>query len=80
MPAQEVEVTFRFKCELTPQQYTLTVATQNSDGSSHDWLDDVLAFDVVSERQAAGLVDLRAQIDWQVHSPQPAVTGEQVQK
>ncbi len=69
-PGQEVEIAFRCKCDLTPQQYTLTVATQNSDGSSHDWLDDVLAFDVVSERQAAGLVDLHAQIDWQVHSTQ----------
>ncbi len=75
-PGQEVEVTFRFSCNLTPQQYTLTVATQNSDGSSHDWLDDVLAFDVVSERQAAGLVDLHAQIDWHVHAPQT----EQVEK
>jgi lipopolysaccharide transport system ATP-binding protein len=71
---EEVGITFRFKCDLTPQQYTLTVATQNSDGSSHDWLDDVLAFDVVSERYAAGLVDLQAQIEWRVQSP------EQVEK
>jgi lipopolysaccharide transport system ATP-binding protein len=67
-PGDEVEVTFRFRCNLTPQQYTLTVATQNSDGSSHDWLDDVLAFDVVSERHAAGMVDLQAQIDWRVNT------------
>jgi ABC-type polysaccharide/polyol phosphate transport system ATPase subunit len=73
-PGEEVEITFRFKCDLTPQQYTLTVATQNPDGSSHDWLDDVLAFDVVSERHAAGLVNFRAQIDWHVQSP------EQVEK
>jgi ABC-type polysaccharide/polyol phosphate transport system ATPase subunit len=77
-PGQEVEVNFRFRCNLTPQQYTLTVATQNSDGSSHDWLDDVLAFDVVSERQAAGLVNLHAQIDWQVHSPDAA--AQEVEK
>ncbi len=79
-PGEEVEVTFRFTCNLTPQQYTLTVATQNSDGSSHDWLDDVLSFDVVSERQAAGLVDLQAQINWRVHSPNPAAQTEQVEK
>ena len=59
-PGEEIEINFKFRCDLTPQQYTLTVATQNPDGSSHDWLDDVLAFDVVSERQAAGLVDLRS--------------------
>jgi len=75
-PGEEVEINFKFRCDLTPQQYTLTVATQNPDGSSHDWLDDVLAFDVVSERQAAGLVDLRAQIGWRVHSPET----EQVEK
>jgi lipopolysaccharide transport system ATP-binding protein len=79
-PGEEVEVTFRFTCNLTPQQYTLTVATQNPDGSSHDWLDDVLSFDVVSERQAAGLVDLQARIDWQVHSPDSAVQTEHVEK
>jgi lipopolysaccharide transport system ATP-binding protein len=79
-PGQEVEVTFRFRCNLTPQQYTLTVATQNSDGSSHDWLDDVLAFDVVSERQAAGLVNLDAEIEWQVHDGSPAAREEKVEK
>ena len=46
-PGEELEVDFRFDCWLTPQQYTLTVATQNADGTSHDWLDDVIAFDVV---------------------------------
>lgn len=79
-PGDEVDVTFRFTCNLTPQQYTLTVATQDADGSSHDWLDDVLSFDVVSERQAAGLVDLQARIDWQVHSSNAAAQTEQVEK
>ncbi len=76
----EVEVTFRFACNLTPQQYTLTVATQNPDGSSHDWLDDVLSFDVVSQRHAAGLVDLQARIDWRVHAPDSATQTEHVEK
>jgi len=43
----------------------VTVATQNADGSSHDWLDDVLAFEVVDARQLAGVANLRAQIEWQ---------------
>ncbi len=43
----------------------LTVATQNADGSSHDWLDDVLAFEVVDARALAGVANLRAQIAWQ---------------
>jgi len=61
----ELELEFRFDCWLGPQQYTLTVATQNADGSSHDWLDDVLAFEVVDARQLAGVANLRAQIAWQ---------------
>jgi lipopolysaccharide transport system ATP-binding protein len=60
----EVQVDFQFECWLTPQQYTLTVATQNADGSSHDWLDDVVAFDVVDTRSAAGVSNLRAKVTW----------------
>ncbi len=62
----ELEVDFRIACWLTPQQYTLTVATQNADGSSHDWLDDAIAFDVVDTRLAAGVANLRAEVEWRV--------------
>jgi ABC-type polysaccharide/polyol phosphate transport system ATPase subunit len=62
----ELEVDFRLECWLTPQQYTLTVATQNADGTSHDWLDDALAFEVVDTRVAAGVANLRAQVRWRV--------------
>jgi lipopolysaccharide transport system ATP-binding protein len=61
---QELEVDFRIECWLTPQQYTLTAATQNPDGSSHDWLDDAIAFDVVDTRVAAGVANLRARVEW----------------
>jgi ABC-type polysaccharide/polyol phosphate transport system ATPase subunit len=60
---EELEIDFTFECWLTPQQYTVTVATQHPDGSSHDWLDDVITFDVVSRRVAAGVADLRAKIE-----------------
>jgi len=62
----ELEVDFRIECWLTPQPYTLTVATQNADGTSHDWLDDAIAFDVVATRAAAGVADLRAKLEWRV--------------
>ncbi len=62
----ELTVEFRFACWLTPQQYSLTVATQNGDGTSQDWLDDAIVFDVVSFRHAAGVVDLRADVRWSV--------------
>ena len=63
---ESLEVDFRIECWLTPQQYTLTVATQNADGSSHDWLDDAIAFDVVDTRVAAGVANLRAAVEWRV--------------
>ena len=62
----ELEVDFRIECWLTPQSYTLTVATQNADGSSHDWLDDAIAFEVVDTRVAAGVANLRAKVEWRV--------------
>ena len=62
----ELEVDFRIECWLTPQSYTLTVATQSADGSSHDWLDDAIAFDVVDTRVAAGVANLRAKVEWRV--------------
>jgi len=65
-PGDELEVDFAVECWLTPQQYTLTVATQNADGSSHDWLDDAVAFDVVDTRAAAGVANLRAHVQWRV--------------
>jgi lipopolysaccharide transport system ATP-binding protein len=61
-----LDVDFQFECWLAPQQYTLTVATQNPDGSSHDWLDDVLAFEVVDPRALAGVANLQARVEWRV--------------
>jgi ABC-type polysaccharide/polyol phosphate transport system ATPase subunit len=62
----ELEVDFGIECWLTPQQYTLTVATQNADGASHDWLDDAIAFEVIDARVAAGVANLRAEVRWRV--------------
>ena len=61
----ELDLEFQFECWLAPQAYTLTVAIQNADGSSHDWLDDVLAFDVVDARALAGVANLRARVAWE---------------
>jgi lipopolysaccharide transport system ATP-binding protein len=66
LPGDELEVDFELACWLTPQQYTLTVASQDADGASHDWLDDAIAFDVVDTRVAAGVANLRAKIEWRV--------------
>jgi len=42
-----------------------TNVTQNADGTSHDWMDDVLAFEVVDSHVRAGVANLRAEIAWQ---------------
>ena len=70
-PGDELEVSFQMQCWLTPQAYTLTVATANADGTSHDWLDDAIAFDVVDGRRAAGVANLRAQIRWRRITAEP---------
>jgi lipopolysaccharide transport system ATP-binding protein len=61
---EELEVEFGFDCWLTAQEYTLTVATQNADGSSHDWVDDAIAFEVIDSKAAAGVANLRAEVTW----------------
>ena len=63
-PGEILEIDFHFDCYLTRQDYTLTVATQNWDGSSQDWLDDVLGFTVVDTKDTAGVVSLGTRIEW----------------
>ncbi|MFN7923484.1 MAG: ABC transporter ATP-binding protein [Bryobacteraceae bacterium] len=63
-PGDRLEIEFAFDCLLNQQDYTLTVATQHPDGSSQDWLDDVVSFSVTSPRATAGLVNLPTEIEW----------------
>ncbi len=59
---EELEVEFEFECMLAQQEYTVTVATQHWDGSSQDWLDDVLSFRVVDPKGAAGVASFRTEV------------------
>ena len=59
---ETVRVTFRFNCDLCPQEYTLTVVSQDSDGTRHDWLEDAALISVVDSRYTAGVANLRAQV------------------
>lgn len=59
-----IEIDFAMHCNLTRQDYTITVAAQHWDGSSQDWLDDAVKFTVVDTRDLAGVTDLRACITW----------------
>lgn len=59
---EEIEVEFRFACSLAGHEYTLTAATQNWDGTSQDWLDDVLSFRVTDRRAVAGVASLPVEV------------------
>ena len=58
----ELELEFQFPCALTPQEYTLTVATQHPTGHSHDWLDDAITFQVLDAKNRAGVANFPTQI------------------
>ncbi len=57
-----LRLTFAFRCDLCPREYTLTAASHDPDGVWHDWLEDALAFSVVDARYTAGVANLRAQV------------------
>jgi len=57
-----LEVSFAFRCELCPGDYTLTIASHDPDGVWHDWLEDAVAFAVTDGRYTAGVANLRARV------------------
>ena len=59
-----LEIEFAMECNLSRQDYTLTVATQYPDGTSQDWLDDAVQFTVIEPKEIAGLLNLRPEIRW----------------
>jgi|SRR5215469_1595737 len=59
----QLEVTFRFRCDLCPGEYTVTSASHDADGTAHDWIDDAVAVVVADSRYTAGVANLRAQLE-----------------
>lgn len=59
---ESLTVLFSFLCDLCPHAYTITLASHDPDGTSHDWLDDAIAFTVTDERPTAGVANLRAKV------------------
>jgi lipopolysaccharide transport system ATP-binding protein len=59
-----LEVAFAFRCDLCPEEYTLTVASHDPDGVWHDWLEDAVSFAVSDTRYTAGVANLRAQVSF----------------
>jgi lipopolysaccharide transport system ATP-binding protein len=56
------EIAYAFRCELCPENYTLTVASHDPDGVWHDWLEDAVSFAVSGDRYTAGVANLRATV------------------
>ncbi len=65
-----LRLTFAFRCDLCPREYTLTAASHDPDGVWHDWMEDALAFSVADMRYTAGVANLRARVS--VERPTPA--------
>lgn len=61
-PGQTVRITYRFACQLCPQEYTITAASHDPNGVWHDWMEDALAFAVADSRYTAGVANLRAEV------------------
>lgn len=55
-------ITFAFRCDLCPQEYTITAASHDPDGTWHDWLEDAIAVRVKDFRYTAGVANLRARV------------------
>jgi lipopolysaccharide transport system ATP-binding protein len=55
-----MRIQFDFRCELCPGEYTITAASHDADGATHDWVDDAVAFAVADSRYTAGVANLRA--------------------
>ena len=60
---QTFTLTFRFACQLCPQQYTVTAASHDPDGLWHDWAEDAVSVVVTDTRYTAGVANLRASVD-----------------
>lgn len=65
-PGQLLHIRFHLPFHLSRQEYTLTVAAQNPDGSSQDWIDDAISFTIIDPKDTAGLLQVPTRIVWEV--------------
>jgi lipopolysaccharide transport system ATP-binding protein len=61
-PGDALRLNFTFRCDLCPQEYTLTAASHDPNGVWHDWLEDAVTFSVTDLRYTAGVANLRAHL------------------
>ena len=55
-----MQIEFAFRCDLCPGEYTITLASHDANGTTHDWVDDAVMFTVADSRYTAGVANLRA--------------------
>ena len=60
---EEATVRFTFNADLCPQEYTVTAASHDPDGTAHDWLEEALLFTVLDSRHTEGVANLRALVE-----------------
>lgn len=68
----QLEVRFAFDCNLCAEQYTLTVASHDPDGTAHEWLEEAIAFSVSDTRYTAGVANLKAAVSVKRRAGLPA--------
>jgi lipopolysaccharide transport system ATP-binding protein len=55
-----LRVTYRFRCDLCPGEYTVTAASHDPDGLWQDWMEDAVGVSVTDTRYTAGVANLKA--------------------
>jgi len=61
-PGDALRLNFTFRCDLCPQEYTLTAASHDPNGVWHDWVEDAVTFSVTDQRHTVGVANLRAEL------------------
>jgi lipopolysaccharide transport system ATP-binding protein len=62
IPGQCITVTFQIPCYLNKGIYTLSVGVHSEEGTSYDWMDEVVILEVNTNEVCEGLIALDAQI------------------
>jgi lipopolysaccharide transport system ATP-binding protein len=57
-----VAITFSFTSQLCPQEYTITAASHDPDGTAHDWIEDAVAVTVTDDHYTPGIANLHARV------------------
>ncbi len=60
-PGQKLTASFQIPCYLNKGIYTVTVGIHSEEGTSYDWMNEILILEVINSNNCTGLIDLKAQ-------------------